>query len=119
MEDEMARTTKAASSKTKASHPEREGNRYIRAARVLAKDDRIEVKTLADRAFMSESTAARCVEAWQACVAALIEVGRLPDPAKAAAKKAPAKPKPVVKPAATETTETAAPPAETIETAAT
>ena len=64
MEDEMARTTKAASSKTKASQPEREGNRYIRAARVLAKDDTIDVKTLANRAFMSESTAARCLEAW-------------------------------------------------------
>jgi hypothetical protein len=42
---------------------------------------------------MSESTAARCLEAWNACVAALIEVGRLPDPAKAAAKKATPKPK--------------------------
>ena len=89
----MARTTKAASSKTKASQPEREGNRYIRAARVLAKDDTIDVKTLANRAFMSESTAARCLEAWNAYVAALIEVGRLPDPAKAAMKKAPGKAK--------------------------
>jgi hypothetical protein len=47
---------------------------------VLAKDDSIDVKTLADRAFMSETTAARCLEAWNACVAALIEVERLPDP---------------------------------------
>jgi hypothetical protein len=83
----MAKTQKA-----NASEPEREGNRYS-AARVLAKDDKIDVKTLADRAYMSETTAARCLEAWQACVAALIEVGRLPDPAKAAAKKAPKAPK--------------------------
>ena len=47
---------------------------------MLAKDDSIDVKTLADRAFMSETTAARCLEAWNACVAALIEVERLPDP---------------------------------------
>jgi hypothetical protein len=113
----MAKTQKA-----NASEPEREGNRYTRAARVLAKDDTIDVKTLADRAFMSETTAARCLEAWQACVQALIEVGRMPDPAKVAQKKAkaaPAKPKPVVKPAATEKTETTATPAETFETAAT
>jgi hypothetical protein len=70
---------------------------------VLAKDDTIDVKTLADRAFMSKSTAARCLEARRACVAALIEVGRLTDPAKAAAKKTatkkPPKP-PVAQPAA-------------------
>jgi hypothetical protein len=67
--------------------PPADGNRYTRAARVLAKDDTIDVKTLADRAYMSETTAARCLEAWQACVGALREVGKLPDPAK---KKAPA-----------------------------
>jgi hypothetical protein len=89
----MARTAKTASSNAKASQPEREGNRYTRAARVLAKDDRIDVKTLADRAFMSETTAARCIEAWNACVQALIEVGKLPDPAKPATKKAAAKAK--------------------------
>jgi hypothetical protein len=63
------------------------------------------MKELADRAVMSESTAARCLEAWRACVAALIEVGKLPDPAKAAAKKATSKPKPatVETPAAAET----------------
>jgi hypothetical protein len=61
---------------------------------VLAKNDKISMKELADRAFMSETTAARCLEAWNACVAALIGVGRLPDPAKAAAKKATPKPKP-------------------------
>jgi hypothetical protein len=86
--------------------PASEGNRYTRAARVLAKNDKIDVKTLADRAFMSETTAARCLEAWRACVAALIEVRRLPDPTKtAAAKKATPKPKPApaAKPAATET----------------
>jgi hypothetical protein len=44
--------------------------------------NKIDVKTLADRAYMSESTAERCLEAWNACVAALIEVGRLPGPAK-------------------------------------
>ena len=33
----------------------------------------------------------RCKEAWHACVAALIEVRRLPDPAKPAPKKTPAK----------------------------
>src|ERR1700720_1400049 len=46
--------------------------------------------SLADRAFMSETTAARCLEAWHAVIAALIEVGRLPDPTKGApaAKKA-------------------------------
>jgi hypothetical protein len=69
----MAKTTQ----KANASEPEREGNRYTRAARVLAKDDKIDVKTLADRAFMSESTAARCLEAWQACVDALKGAGRL------------------------------------------
>jgi hypothetical protein len=61
---------------------------------VLVKNDKITVKELADRAFMSESTAARCLEAWRACVAELIEVGRLLDPVKAAAKKAAPKPKP-------------------------
>jgi hypothetical protein len=58
---------------------------------VLAKDATIDVKTLADRAFMSETTAARCKEAWDAVIVALIEVGRPPDPAKAAAKTAAAK----------------------------
>jgi hypothetical protein len=64
------------------------------------------VKELADRAFMSEPTAARCLEAWQACVAALIEVGRLPDPAKKAPapKRAPkVTPTETKPPAATET----------------
>jgi hypothetical protein len=83
-EDEMAKTkSKIVPAKTSE---QREGNRYTRAARVLAKDDTIDVKTLADRAFMSESTAARCLEAWRACVAALIEVDRLPYPAKATQK---------------------------------
>jgi hypothetical protein len=75
---------------------------------VLAKNDTIGVKTLADRPFMSETTATRCLEAWNACVAALIEVGRMPDPAKAAAKKAAAKsaPKPLeVQPAAAGSTQ--------------
>jgi hypothetical protein len=103
--------------------PASEGNRYTRAARVLAKNDTIDVKTLADRAFMSETTAARCLEAWRACVAALIEVGRLPDPAKDAAKKTAAKkpPKaatPVAKgPAATETTAETPPAVEPVGTA--
>jgi hypothetical protein len=44
---------------------------------------------------MSETTAARCKEAWDACVVALIEVGRLPDPAKAAAAKKTAAKKPL------------------------
>ena len=97
--------------------PASEGNRYTRAARVLAKNDKISMKELADRAFMSESTAARCLEAWRACVAALIEAGRLPDPA---TKKAPpkARPVPVAKPAATETTVATPPAAETVGTAA-
>jgi len=57
-------------------------------------------------------TSVRCdpLEAWNAVIGALIEVGRLPDSAKAATKKAPSKPKPAAKPAATETTAT---PAET------
>jgi len=80
---------------------------------VLAKDGAIDAKTLADRAFMSETTAARCLEAWSACVAALIEVGRLPDPAKPAAQKK-AGPKP--KPAATETAVAASVVVETVET---
>jgi hypothetical protein len=46
---------------------------------VLAKHDAIDVATLADRAYMSTTTAERCLEAWNACIAALIEVGRLPD----------------------------------------
>jgi hypothetical protein len=96
----MAKTmTKAQKAKVgqKEKEQTRDPNRYVRAARVLAKDDSIDVKTLADKAFMSETTAARCLEAWRACVAALIEVGRLPDPAKAAAKKIAAKnsPKPL------------------------
>jgi hypothetical protein len=71
--------TKSAIAPAKTSE-QREGNRYTRAARVLAKDDTIDVATLSDRAYMSESTAARCLEAWRASVAALIEVGKLPDP---------------------------------------
>jgi hypothetical protein len=110
----MASTTKSAT-----SEPAREGNRYTRAARVLAKNDKLSVKELADRAFMSETTAARCLEAWHACVAALIEVGRLPDPAKKvpAAKKVPkVTPTKTKPPAATETNGEAA---ETVETAGT
>jgi hypothetical protein len=90
-----------AKTKSKTAQPktseQREGNRYTRAARVLAKNDKIDVKTLADRAFMSQTTAARCKEAWDAVIAALIEVGRLPDPANAAAKKTATKkaPKPL------------------------
>jgi hypothetical protein len=104
----MAKTTKAQAKDQKK--PACEGNRYTRATRVLAKNDKISMKELADKAFMSESTAERCLEAWNACVAALIEVGRLPDPA--AQKKAPPKTKPVpeAKPAATKTT-VATPPA--------
>ena len=45
---------------------------------MLARDDAIDVETLADKAFMSETTVARCLEAWNACVAALIEVGGRP-----------------------------------------
>ena len=75
----------------KAKEPEHEGNRYTRAVRVLAQDDTNDVKTLADRAHMSETTAARCLEAWRAVIAALIEVRRLPDPSK---KKATPKSKP-------------------------
>jgi hypothetical protein len=99
----MAKTTKAQTKDQRKLGAE--GNRYTRAARVLAKNDTIDVKTLADRAFMSETTAERCLEAWNACVAALIDVGRLPDPAKAAAKKATPKPKAatVETPAAAET----------------
>jgi hypothetical protein len=100
--------TKSKIAISKASEPEREGNRYTRAAWVLAKDDTIDAKTLADRAFMSETTAERCLEAWRACVAALIEVGRLPDPAK---KKAAPKPKSALaaKPAAATETAVATP----------
>jgi hypothetical protein len=90
---------------------------------VLAKDDTIDVKTLTDGAFMSETTAARCKEAWDAVIAALIEAGRLPDPA-AQKKKAPPKTnpatvtKPATEPAATETMEATPPTAETVETTA-
>ncbi len=87
----------------KAKEPEREGNRYVRAARVLAQDDTIDVKTLADRAHMSQTTAARCKEAWDAVIAALIEVGRLPDLSKKKATPK-TKPVPVAEPAPTETT---------------
>jgi len=38
--------------------PDRESNLYVRAARVLAKDDTIDVRKLADKAFLSEATAA-------------------------------------------------------------
>jgi len=58
---------------------------------------------------MSETTVQRCLEAWNACIAALIEVGRLPDPAK---KKA----TPKAKPAARGATETTATSAEAVET---
>jgi hypothetical protein len=78
----IAKMTKTQAPKDQKK-PASEGNRYTRAARVLANNDTVDVKTLADRAFMSETTAARCKEAWDACVAALIQVGRLPDPAKA------------------------------------
>jgi hypothetical protein len=57
---------------------------------------------------MSETTAARCKEAWDAAIAPLIEVGRLPDPLKPAAKKTAAKkpPKPLdAQPAAPDTTQ--------------
>ena len=64
----------------KDQKPAPEGNRYVHAARVLAKDDTIDVKTLADKAFMSESTAKRCLEAWHAVVQALTETGRLSAP---------------------------------------
>ena len=71
-----------AKTKTQAKDqkPAAEGNRYTRAAPVLAKDDTIDVKTLADKAFMSENTAERCLEAWNACTAALREAGRLKAP---------------------------------------
>lgn len=111
-EHAMTKGTKATSTKT--PKPEREANRYLRASRVIAKmgERPIDVKTLADRAFMSQSTAKRCLEAWHACVQALTESGRLPDPAKPAPTKAPPKPKP----AAAETTGMAvATPTETTE----
>ena len=68
------------------------------------------MKTLADRAHMSEPTAARCKEAWNAVIAALIEIGRLPDPAASKKATSKVKPAPVTEPAATETT-VATPPA--------
>ena len=109
----MAKGTKV--QPTKTSEPKRDGNRYVRAARVLAQDDTIDVKTFADRAHMSETTAGRCKEAWDAVIAALIEVGRLPDPAVQKKVTTKAKPVPVAEPAATETTAvaTAEPPAVT------
>jgi hypothetical protein len=110
----MTKGSQAKSPKTKTSEPEREGNRYTLAACVLARDDTIDVKTLAKRAFMSETTAARCKEAWDAVIGALIVVGRLPDPAKPAPKKAPKVTPKTKPPAATETTAT---PAETVATA--
>ena len=84
---------------------------------MLAKNDKISMK-LADRAFMSESTAARCLEAWRVCVAELIEVGRLLDPVKK--KAAPkTKPAPAAKPApvATETAVATPPAVEPVGTA--
>jgi len=39
---------------------EREPNRYVRASKILAKNDKISVKELADKAFMSERTAGAC-----------------------------------------------------------
>jgi hypothetical protein len=47
---------------------------------VLAENGNISVKDLADKAFMSETTAARCKEAWDAVIAALIEVGEVARP---------------------------------------
>lgn len=44
--------------KTKAKteqKPPADGNRYTRAARVLGKNNKLSVKELADRAFMSET----------------------------------------------------------------
>ena len=103
----------------KAKEPEREGNRYQRAARVIAKmGDPIDVRELADNAFMSESTAARCLEAWHAVIAALIVVGRLTDP-EAPKKEAPpkTKPGPVAEPAPTEKTAATPPAVEPVGTA--
>jgi hypothetical protein len=108
MEDEMAKSKAQTKDQKKLAS---EGNRCTRAARVLAKDDTIDVATLADRAFMSETTAARCKEAWHAVIAALIEVGQLPDPAAQKKKAAPKSKPPVAEPAPTETTVVAAPPA--------
>jgi hypothetical protein len=109
MEDiEMAKTKAKTEQK-----PPADGNRYTRAARVLAKNDKLSVKELADRAFMSETTAARCLEAWHACVGALREAGKLPTPPKAVTAKKKAPPK--AKPAALAATET---PVETVETTA-
>jgi hypothetical protein len=73
--------TKFKIAQEKSSEPERGGNRYLRASRVIAKaGGTIDVATLADRAFMSEGTAKRCLEAWSAVVQALTEAGRLSAP---------------------------------------
>jgi len=71
---------------------------------------------LADCPFMSETTAARCLEAWHACVGALREAGKLPTAPKAVTAKKKAPPK--AKPAALAATETTATPVETVETTA-
>jgi hypothetical protein len=48
---------------SKAKTPsEREPNRYIRAAKILARNDKLSVKELADKAYMSERTAGACLE---------------------------------------------------------
>ena len=81
---------------------------------MLAKDDTIDIQTLANRAHMSQTTAGRCKEAWDAVIAALIEVGRLPDPSK---KKATPKSKPTAETVAATDTVATPPAAETIGTA--
>jgi hypothetical protein len=85
----------------KDQKPKREGNRYARAARVLAKDDKIDVRELADKGVhVRDDGGALRRSLARVCVQALIEVGRLPDPAK---KKPAPKAKATAKPAAAET----------------
>ncbi len=68
-----------AEKKAKASKPEKErkDNRYLRAARFIAKKPSITAEQLAEKADMSESTAGHCLDAWKGVTAALLEKGWL------------------------------------------
>lgn len=68
-----------AEKKAKAPKPEKErkDNRYLRAARLIAKKPSITAEQLAEKADMSESTAGHCIDAWRGVTAALLEKGWL------------------------------------------
>jgi hypothetical protein len=63
---------------------DRKPNRYMRAARIIAKNPTIDVKDLAKKAEMTVSTAGHCLDAWEGIVGVLNEIGWLTSSKKAA-----------------------------------